>query len=229
MREPAACVEVRSVTAHGYTVEMPAVLWDLDGTLVDSEQYHWLSWRDTMQAEGIPITHDQFLATFGWRNDVILPRWLGAGASAADIIAIGDRKEELYRSLMRSGGLELLPGAADWIERLAQEGWRQAIASSAPRANIQAVIEVTGLKVDAFVGAEDVQNGKPAPDIFLAAAAAVDTPPEHCTVVEDADAGVEAGRRAGMRTIGVSRNGKARGADLVVASLVELPYDAFRR
>jgi len=201
----------------------------MDGTLVDSEEYHWLAWRDTMQAEGAPITHAGFLATFGWRNDVVLPRWLGASADAAEIERIGNVKEKLYRSLMRAGGLALLPGAAERIARLRADGWRQSIASPAPRANIQAIIEVTGLKVDAVVGAEDVRYGKPAPDVFLAAAAAVNTPADRCVVVEDADAGVEAGRRGGMRTIGISRNGKARQADLVVSSLADLPPNAFRQ
>ena len=56
-----------------------AVLWDLDGTLLDSEEYHWLAWRDTMASPGHPITHHEFLNTFGLRNDEILPHWLGRG------------------------------------------------------------------------------------------------------------------------------------------------------
>ena len=56
-----------------------AVLWDLDGTLVDSEEFHWLSWRDTMRAEGVELTYPQFLASFGQRNDRIVPAWLGPG------------------------------------------------------------------------------------------------------------------------------------------------------
>jgi len=74
-----------------------AVLWDMDGTLVDSEEYHWLSWRDTMAAEGSPITSEQFLESFGQRNDAILARWLGADAAAEHVQRIGDTKEELYR------------------------------------------------------------------------------------------------------------------------------------
>src|SRR5262245_42579941 len=99
-----------------------AVLWDMDGTLVDSEEYHWLSWRDTMTSEGLPITRHQFLETFGQRNDSILPRWLGAGAAAGRVQRIGDAKEELYRKLVRDGGLKPLPGAAEWVKRLHQEG-----------------------------------------------------------------------------------------------------------
>ncbi len=206
-----------------------AVLWDMDGTLVDSEDYHWRAWRDAMAHEGTPITYDQFIRTFGQRNDSILPQWLGAGASPERIQRIGDAKEELYRKLVREGGLEPLPGALEWVERLGQRGWPQAMASSAPRANIDVVLEVIGLagSFQAVVSAEDVTAGKPDPQVFLTAAARLGTPPARCIVVEDAVPGVEAARRAGMRCIGVSRKGSLVGADVVVRSLADLPASVF--
>ena len=206
-----------------------AVLWDMDGTLVDSEEYHWLSWRDTMAGEGVRITHEEFLVTFGWRNDAILSRWLGERATLAEIARIGDAQEELYRRMVRREGLSPLPGAREWVTQLERSGWRQAIASSAPRLNVETILDVTGLRFDAVAAAEDVTHGKPAPDVFLAAARKVDVEPRRCIVVEDADAGVEAGRRAMMRTVGISRNGKARAADVVVACLTELAADSFER
>jgi len=205
-----------------------AALWDMDGTLVDSAEYHWIAWRDTMASEGITITHDQFLATFGQRNDSILPLWLGADASAERIQRVGDEKEELYRKLVRERGLDPLPGAVEWVERLHQQGWLQAVASSAPRANIDVVLEVIGL-VDSFeavVSAEDVTRGKPDPQVFLTAARRLGVPPSRCIVVEDAAHGVEAAQRGGMRSIGVSRNGSLK-ADIVVRSLADLPANAF--
>ena len=208
-----------------------AVLWDLDGTLVDSEDYHWRAWRDTMSAEGIPITHEQFLKTFGLRNDEILPCWLGASATPARIQQVANAKEERYRRLVREEGLAPLPGAADWLERLHADGWRQAIASSAPRQNVEVVLEVTRLAecFQALVSAEDVTIGKPDPQVFLTAASRLNVPPSHCIVVEDAVAGVEAARRGGMRSIGVARNGKQLAADIAVASLADLPSDCFTR
>ncbi len=205
-----------------------AVLWDMDGTLVDSEEFHWLSWRDTMTAEGLPITHDQFVVTFGQRNDSILPRWLGAGATADHIRRVGDAKEELYRKLVRQSGLAPLPGAAEWVRRLHQENWRQAVASSAPRANLDVVLEVLGLGdfFQAIVSAEDVTAGKPDPQVFLTGASRLGMPPGQCIVVEDAPAGVEAARRAGMRCIGVSRKGTLA-ADVAVPSLDDLAPETF--
>ena len=207
-----------------------AVLWDMDGTLVDSEEYHWLSWRDTMAAEGLPITHDQFMESFGQRNDTILARWLGSDVPSERVQRIGDTKEELYRKLVREGGLAPLPGAAEWVKHLHFEGWVQAIASSAPRANVTAVLEVIDLGscFQAIVSAEDVIRGKPDPQVFLTAASRLGMPPSQCIVVEDAPAGVEAARRAGMRSIGVRRNGPPLAADLAVTSLADLPPNAFK-
>lgn len=207
-----------------------AVLWDLDGTLLDSEEYHWLSWRDTMAALARPITRDQFLATFGLRNDEILPRWLGASATRQEIHRVSLEKESLYRKLLREGGVAPLAGAAEWVRRLQGEGWPQAIASSAPRANIDVVLEVLGMAsfFQAVVSAEDVTAGKPDPQVFLTAAARLGVRPPACIVVEDSPAGIEAARRAGMHSIGVSRNGRLAAADLAVSSLDQLPADAFQ-
>jgi beta-phosphoglucomutase len=206
-----------------------AVLWDLDGTLIDSEQYHWLAWRDTMATEGVPLTHPEFMKTFGLRNDAIIPQWI-AGATAADVDRIATAKELLYRRLVREGRLVPLPGAAEWIERLANDGWRQAIASSAPRENVDAVLSVIGLApfFQAIVSAEDVTHGKPDPEVFLKAAARLGSPASRSIVVEDAPAGVEAACRAGMPSIGVSRNGQLP-ANLAVRSLEDLPLDSFSR
>ena len=212
------------------TVSLRAVLWDLDGTLVDSAELHWLSWRDTLAAEGLIITYQQFLDTFGQKNDRILPGWLGPETSLDRIREVGDAKEAAYRQLVQDRGLTPLPGAAEWLRTLHAGGWKQVIASSAPRANVGVMLRVLGVdtELDAIVSAEDVTAGKPDPQVFLRAAAAVGVPPGRCVVVEDALVGIEAARRAGIKAIGVSRVPDFE-ADLVVASLEDLPADAFAR
>lgn len=206
-----------------------AVLWDLDGTLVDSEEYHWRAWKETLDGAGVSITYQDFLASFGQRNDAILTRWLGEDAGADTIRQIGDRKEERYRELAQREGLTPLPGAAEWVEGLNREGWQQAIASSAPRANVETVLDVLrfGPLIQATVAAEDVRNGKPAPDVFLTAAARLGADAASCIVVEDAQAGVEAARRAGMRSIGVGKSAQLLGADRAARTLSDLPPDVF--
>jgi len=212
------------------TPRMPgAVLWDLDGTLVDSEEYHWRAWRETMAAEGVAITREQFLATFGQRNDSIVPQWLGAEAATERVERIGEAKEACYRRLVREGGLAPSAGAEEWVKRLQREGWLQAIASSGPRRNVEVVLEALGLTAyfRAVVSAEDVHHGKPDPEVFLVAASRLGVPPYGCIVVEDAAAGIEAARRAGMRSIGLVRAGAMLAADLVAPSLAALPAEAF--
>jgi beta-phosphoglucomutase len=206
-----------------------AVLWDLDGTLVDSEEYHWRAWKETLDREGISITRQDFLSSFGQRNDAILGQWLGHDASTGTIQRIGDAKEARYRELVRLEGLSPLPGAAEWVERLHGQGWLQAIASSAPRLNVETILDALGLggRFQAIVSAEDVAEGKPNPQVFLVAASRLGAEPRGCIVVEDARAGVEAARRAEMRSIGVGRNALSLGADVATAKLSDLPCDVF--
>ena len=208
-----------------------AVLWDMDGTLLDSAEYHWLAWRDILAGERFELAHNQFVATFGQRNDTILRGYFGADLSDAEVARIGDAKEERYRGLVRERGIQLLPGVGEWLARLQAAGFRQAIASAAPRANIEALVEVLGVAqfFDAYVGAEDVQRGKPDPQVFLTAAERLGVPPARCVVLEDAHAGVEAAHRAGMRAIAVRTSHAAIEADIVVDTLDQLPPDTFER
>jgi beta-phosphoglucomutase len=205
-----------------------AVLWDLDGTLVDSENYHWQSWQHAMALDGTTVTHRQFTQTFGQRNETILRGWLGDDAAPERIQRVADAKEVEYRRLAEERGLTPLPGAADWLVRLQATGWKQAIASSAPRLNVDVMLRALKLEhyFDAIVASEDVTKGKPDPEVFLTAAARLGLPASRCIVVEDAAACVEDARRAGMRSIGVSR-AAVLPADVFVRSLSDLPLGAF--
>ncbi len=208
------------------------VLWDLDGTLIDSAGHHWIAWRDTLAGEGRQVTPEQFVSAFGKRNDEILRGLYGEALAADWIERVSDTKEQSYRRLLRERGLEPLPGALHWLARLHEQGWRQALASSAPLPNIDAVFEVLGLGrwLDAVVSADEVGRGKPDPLLFLESARRIGLPPARCVVVEDAPAGLEGARRAGMRSIGVlSAHHPELAADLVVPSLEALPGDAFER
>jgi len=206
------------------------VLWDLDGTIVDSEEYHWLAWRDTMRGEGVELTYEQFLGSFGQRNDGILGAWLGALVDPGRMHRIGETKEAEFRRLAAAHGMQPLPGAREWLSALHAAGWKQSIASSAPRENVEALLRVLDLApyLDAIAAAEDVTVGKPDPQIFLSAAARLGVPPNRCIVVEDVPAGIEGAKRGGMKSIGVSRNAVLN-ADVFVRSLLDLPADAFDR
>ncbi len=208
-----------------------AVLWDLDGTLLDSRELHWLAWREVLAGEGFALSREQFDATFGQRNDATLAAWLGPAVARADLARISDAKEERYRRLVRKRGIELLPGVEMWLGRLAAGGWRQALATSAPRLNVDTTLEVLGITsiFTAVITAEDVVRGKPDPEVFLTAAKRLAVPVYRCIVVEDAPAGIEAARRAGMRCIGVGPRHASLRADLTAPTLSALEEDAFDR
>jgi beta-phosphoglucomutase family hydrolase len=202
-----------------------AVIWDLDGTLIDSSALHWEAWQKVTEAENIALTYEQYVSDFGKRNDEILRGRLGGNLPDEFIARVSLAKEEVYRGLIRTKGLELLPGARHWLERLKAEGWLQALATSAPRGNIDAAFAALGIGeyFDAVISSEEVRAGKPEPDVFLAAASKLGVAPRDCVVIEDAPAGIEAARRAGMKSVGVLSTHRELKADLVAPSLDQLP------
>lgn len=206
-----------------------AVIWDLDGTLIDSAHYHWEAWQAVMAVENFTLTYDEYAADFGKRNDEILRGRLGADLPGEFVARVSLAKEETYRHLVRTKGLVLLPGAGYWLERLKAEGWLQALGTSAPRGNIDAVFATLDIEkfFDVVMSSEEVKAGKPSPDVFLVAAEKMGVAPAACVVIEDAPAGIEAARRAGMKSVGVLSTHSDLDADWVVPRLTELPEDFF--
>ena len=203
----------------------------MDGTLLDSAEYHWLAWREALAAEGFALTRAQFESTFGQRNDTILRAYFGPDFPLGEVDRIAGVKEARYRELVKTRGIDALPGVRRWLDRLHVGGWRQAVASAAPRPNVKTILDALDIAdcFDAIVSAEDVGRGKPDPQVFLLAAERLGVPPARCIVVEDAPAGIEGARRAGMRSIGVLSTHASLRADLTVRTLDELPDDSFER
>jgi len=203
----------------------------MDGTLLDSTKYHWLAWHATLRTEGIRLSYDCFLASFGRRNDTILRSHFARAIPIAEIDRISAAKEERYRILVRERGVALLPGVERWLKRLHEEGWRQAIASAAPRANVDTVLTIVqaATYLQAIVSGENVRQGKPDPQVFLLAAEQLRVPARRCVVVEDAPPGIEAAHRGGMRAIGIRTSRAALEADVAVGTLDDLPDDAFEK
>jgi HAD superfamily hydrolase (TIGR01509 family) len=208
-----------------------AVLWDMDGVLVDSAGLHHRAWREALAEEGHTLSDAYFAQTFGQRNDTILRGIFGEDLDDAAIARIGAAKEKRYRDRVADDGIDPLPGVLGWLRALHEAGWRQAIASAAPRANIDAIVDELNIAgyLSAVVGAEDVARGKPDPQVYLTAAARIEALPTRCVVVEDAPAGIEGAKRAGMRNIGVLTSHEALDAEVVVRWLSELQADAFEK
>ena len=207
-----------------------AVIWDVDGTLVDTADLHFAAWVRLARELNKPFTRADFAATFGRRNREIIGTLFGTTYTAQEIDALGVRKEDYYKAAARQG-VELLPGVRKLLEDLHAAGFKQAIGSSAPRGNIDLILGLTGTEnvFDAVVSEADTQRGKPDPQVFLVAAAKLGVAPTNCVVMEDAVAGVQAAKAGGMKCVAVTFVGhhapellKQAGADLVVKSLEEV-------
>jgi len=208
------------------------VIFDLDGVLVDSGWAHRQSWYDLAEREDLDMSDDFFKSTFGMQNYQILPMLYGRVLSGEQIDRLSDWKEQRYRDLIAEK-LALPPGGARLLDELKDAGFLLAIGSSAPRANLDLVLERLHLNhyFDACVTKQDVANGKPAPDTFLKAAQKLALPPHRCVVVEDAVQGVEAARAAGMAVVALTttRDRAALSqADMIVDSLGELKVGDFK-
>jgi beta-phosphoglucomutase len=207
------------------------VLWDVDGTLIDTAALHFDAWKRLAQDLGSSFSAEQFAATFGRRNPEIIREVFGEHYSASDIDRLGFQKEEYYRAAARANGLHLLPGVLELLKALHSAGFKQAIGSSAPRGNLDLLLSLLdiGQYFEAIVSMEDTSRGKPDPEVFLIGAAKIKIAPAHCLVFEDAPAGVQAAKAGGMAAIGLTFVGHhsverlaEAGADLVVRTLEEV-------
>ncbi len=213
-----------------------AVIWDMDGTLVDTGELHFQAWVKMAAKINKPFSRDDFNRTFGLRNPEIIPQIFGDEHDDAEIERIGNHKEAMYREEAKLG-VELLPGARILLQALHEAGFKQAVGSSAPRDNLELILEMTGSHqfFAATASMEDVSSGKPDPEVFLKAAEKIGVRPQACVVIEDAPAGVMAAKAGGMKCVGVTFVGhhssqilKDAGADLVVQSLEHLSVDTMR-
>lgn len=186
---------------------MQVVLWDLDGTLADTEELHFEAWQATMNEQGVEYNYTKFIESFGRTNADVLKQLLGESAPSALIETISQQKETIFRDILRQKGVQPLPGVVDWLERFRQAGWRQVVSSSGPMANIAVTIDT--LRIGDFfaslMSGARLPQGKPHPAIFLHSAAAVAVPPTDCLVIEDSLAGIEAALRAGMTSVAVGK------------------------
>ena len=203
-----------------------AVIFDMDGVLVDSYHAHFESWLALARECGFEFTEGDFAATFGRTSRDIIAHFWGAGLPERRIAEMDARKEALYRDLI-ARAFPAMPGARELIRGLHGAGFALAVGSSGPPENVEVTMEGLCLRecFAAAVTGEDVTRGKPDPQVFLIAAGRVGVEPGRCAVIEDAPAGVEAANRAGMASValtGTAPRPKLAHADLVVDSLAEL-------
>jgi HAD superfamily hydrolase (TIGR01509 family) len=183
-----------------------AVIFDLDGTIVDNMFLHAEAFAVFAERHGLPaLTSADRAKLDGRRNSEIFPVLFGREMAADEWQAYEHEKEELYRELSR-GRLTLVAGLPALLDRLESRGMARALATSAPELNVAHTLNEVGL-ASAFptiVRGDQVPRGKPAPDVFVEASRQLDVPPDDCVVFEDAPMGILAAQAAGMRVVAVT-------------------------
>lgn len=200
-----------------------AVLWDMDGVIVDSGHYHMRSWQETYSRHGINYTEQDFSRDFGKRNEEIIRHVLGKAFTEEKFRAIAREKEITFRQLI-TGNVQALPGVVKLCEALDAAGFLQALVSSTPLENIDLIIGSLGIKncFRQIISAYDVTEGKPSPQGYLLAARRLGAQPQNCLVIEDAVAGIVAARAGGMKCIAVTTTHpteKLTAADFIFSNL----------
>ena len=202
-------------------------IFDWDGVVIDSSSHHEESWERLAREIAKPLPGGHFKLGFGRKNEFIIPNLLDWSHDVEEISRISLRKEALYRDVVTERGLEPLPGVKEWLQRLADAGIPCVVGSSTHRLNIETSLDIIHLReyFADIVSAEDVSHGKPAPDVFLKAAAKIHRDPNVCVVFEDAHVGIQAARNAGMKVVAVATTNPLADlheADIAVKRLDEL-------
>jgi HAD superfamily hydrolase (TIGR01509 family) len=181
-----------------------AVVFDMDGVLVDSGAHHRDAWRATFRDAGLTPPPEFWRITIGRPADEAVALLVG-GIDGVEARRLADVKRRHYTRLARRGTMAV-SGVPAFVDALARDRVPRAVATSATRRDLDRVLAELGLRrhFDVVVTADDVRRGKPHPEVYLRAAAALAVPPGACVVFEDAVVGVQAARAAGMRVIGVT-------------------------
>jgi beta-phosphoglucomutase family hydrolase len=207
------------------------LIFDLDGVLVDTVPAHFLAWKRMFEEHGYAFGKSEYRNLVDGR-----PRYDGARAvmtrhSDSDVRTAADKKNDYYVEMIERGEFQVFKAAVDLVRKCQSEGYGLAAASSS--ANVRSVLEKAGL-LDAFpvvIGGDDVANGKPNPDIFLAAAIGLGLAVEECIVIEDSSSGVQAAKNGGFYCVGLlheDHDDELPGADCVISSLAEIDIEQIK-
>jgi len=201
----------------------PAFIFDLDGVIVSTDEFHYLGWKQMADEEGICFDrtiNERLRGVSRMESLSIILEKANRAYSQIEMEQMATRKNKYYRQLLEQlSPANILPGVADFLAVLKEAGIKMAIGSSSK--NTPMILEKIGLAdfFDAVADGNQIKNSKPDPEVFLLAAALLGVDPASCVVVEDAEAGVDAARAAGMKVIGVGSAASSQNADFRAADL----------
>lgn len=207
-----------------------AVLFDMDGVVVDNAALHRDVWTAWARSHGLAPTEAEIRATDGRRAVDAVIQLVKAELAEERVLALASEREDRYHQQLRNAPLKAVAGIEAFLDALGEAGIPRVLATSAIPANIALVLERVNLaaKFDAVVSAEDVRHGKPNPEVYLTAAGRAAADPAHCLVIEDALPGVQAAKAAGSFCLGLSTSQseealRGAGADWVAPHFLALP------
>lgn len=208
-----------------------ALIFDMDGVIVNSNPVHREAWEIYNRRFGIETTEEMQQRMYGKRNDQILRDYLGASLSDAEVFEHGAAKERLFRELI-GPNLEgaIVPGLREFLRRY--RDYPMAVATNAEPENVRFVLDSAGLSAffAVVVDGHQVSHPKPAPDIFLKAAELLRAAPRDCVVFEDSYSGVQAGVAAGMQVVGLrTTHHELPGARIAVDDFTSPDLESFMR
>lgn len=212
-------------------MSIQGVIFDLDGVLVTTDEYHYQGWKRLAAEQGIPFSREDNHRLRGVSRMESLEIILEKAArtySPTEKLALAERKNRYYVELLQElAPSDALPGARDLLAELKRRGLRLAVGSSSR--NTPLIMTKVDLcrYFDAVADGNDITRSKPDPEVFLLAAARLELHPSRCVVVEDAEAGVAAAKAAGMRCIGVGDPANVGAADTVVGAVAEITAEIF--
>lgn len=202
-------------------MSIKAFIFDLDGVLTDTAEYHHRGWKRLADEEGVPFTREDNEHLRGIpRRESLMLILKGRTYPEDKIQAMMERKNNYYLEFIREiSPRDLLPGARELLEELRRAGLKSALGSASK--NAREVIQRLGIAdlLDAVSDGSSVERQKPAPDLFLHAAGQLGVLPAECVVVEDATAGIQAARAGGFRTVGLGPRERVSEAEVVFPSL----------
>jgi beta-phosphoglucomutase len=187
-----------------------AVIFDMDGVIVNNDVYHFRAWGELCKNYGLDVSPEEVRSWFGNTNHMILRNLFGDSISEEKMIIMGNEKEILYREIYKPH-IKALPGLDNFLRELEENDILIAIATSAPTVNVDFVLEHTGIRscFNQIIDASMIKEGKPSPEIYLKSSEVLNLPVSKCLVFEDSFHGIESARRAGMKVIGVATTHEA--------------------
>lgn len=182
-----------------------AVIFDMDGVLIDNYEYHCIAWKEFAKRRDIDLSDEDIIKNFGRTNKEIFAQIFKRELNDDEVVTLGEEKEKVYREIYKEY-VKPVDGLVDYLKFLKKKGIKTAVASSAPIENIDFILDELDIRqyIDGIAHAGMIKKGKPDPEIFLKAAEILGVEPQNCIVFEDSLAGIEAGVRAGMKVFGVA-------------------------